>query len=484
MEESYVETKVEVLENNLTKVTVSFDAKDISARIRAEYKEAAEKYNFPGFRRGKAPRQIIDNALGKDAVRGTVTDSLINDSYPLAVDACDLYPIGQPRIEAAELVVDGQPYEFTFTVEVKPVFELTSYEPVSIEVPSEEVTEAEIDEQVDGFREHYFVFVDADDDVDVKSNSRVRLSMKALDENGEAIEGLADESREYSLGAGLMPAEFDARLVGLKKGENVAFTLLMPAEPQAMLVAYADKTSKIDFDITVAAVMKKELPEATDEWVKESIGFAGLQELREALRQSLQQQKSSAMPRIKENAVLKAIEERFEGEPPASMCEDAESTLLQDFFQQLQYTGMTFDAYLAQEGMTAEEFKEDAKRQAVDVAKQDLALDAWARHFDIKATDAEVEAEFMSSGADDPQALMQQWRENGQLYLVREGVTRTKAVIDLINTATITNPGADEVVESEPEEEAEPEPEPEQEAAPAAEPEPAAEEPLEVPAEE
>ena len=448
-----METKVEVLEGNRTQVTVSFDAKDISARIRAGYSEVANKYNFPGFRKGKAPRQIIDNALGKEAVRTNVTDDLVNSTYPLAVDACDLYPIGQPQFTAADLVVDGQPYEYTFTVEVKPVFELTSYEPVAITIPREEVTEEDVDEQVESFRQHYFVFVEGDEDAEVMSNSRVSLNIKATDEAGEAIEGLTDEAREYSLGAGLMPAEFDARLVGLKKGGAVAFTMQMPADPQPMIMAYADKTSKIDFDITVNAVMKKELPEVTDEWVKENIGFAGVEELRRALYQSLQQQKAQVMPRLKENAVLKAIEERFEGEPPASMVEDAESTLLQDFFQQLQYTGQTFDAYLAQEGMTSEEFKEDAKRQALDVAKQDLALDAWARHFDIKATEAEVEAEFMSSGADDPQALMEQWRENGQLFLVREGVTRTKAVLDLINTAIISND--EDVAEPEAETEAE-----------------------------
>ena len=92
-----METKVEALEDNRTKVTVTVDAADIDARIKKTYKDFANKYNFPGFRKGKAPRPIIDNALGAEAVRATVTDDVVNGTYPLAIDDCDLYPIAKPR---------------------------------------------------------------------------------------------------------------------------------------------------------------------------------------------------------------------------------------------------------------------------------------------------------------------------------------------------------------------------------------------------
>lgn len=477
-----METKVEALQDNRTKVTVTFDAKDISTRIREQYKDYANRYNFPGFRKGKAPRQIIDNMLGKDAVRATVTDDLVNNSYPLVIDDCDLYPIGDPEFEETELVEDGQPYEFTFTVEVKPAVELSSYDPVEIELPYEGVTEAEIDEQVENFRQYYFVYEDADDDTEVISNSRVDLNMKATDDAGEPIKALTSESRGYTLGENMMPVEFDARLIGMKKGDKTSFTIVMPSDPQVMIMPYAGKTSKIDFEIELNAVKKKTLPEVTDEWVNKSIGFKDVSQLREALSQSIAQQKSQAMPRIKENAVLNAIEERFEGEVPQALIDEAQSTLLQDFFQQLQSQNMTFDTYLSQQGMTSEEFQEDVAKQAVDVAKQDLALDAWARHFDIAASDEDVEAEFKASGADDPEALMEEWREEGQIHLVREGIVRTKAVLDLIKTAAVTTIGGEEPAEEEaPAEEAaaaEPAAEETEEAAekPAVEEAPAAEE--------
>lgn len=160
--------------------------------------------------------------------------------------------------------------------------------------------------------------------------------------------------------------------------------------------------------------------------------------MRSTIADSIAQQKSAMMPRIKENAVLVAVAERLEGEAPESMREEAETTLIQDFFQQLQSQNMSFDLYLAQQGMTPDQFKEDIKLQAADIATQDLALDAWARHFDMEATEEDVIAEFAKSGAGDPEALKAQWLENGQLHLVRQGIGRTKAVMDLMETAIVT----------------------------------------------
>ena len=119
MEDSYVETKVEALQDNRVKVTVTVDAKDIDARIKKTYKDFAHKYNFPGFRAGKAPRPIIDNALGAEAVPATVTDDVVNETYPLAIDECNLYPVSKPTFaEDMGLVAAGKPFEYSLEVEV------------------------------------------------------------------------------------------------------------------------------------------------------------------------------------------------------------------------------------------------------------------------------------------------------------------------------------------------------------------------------
>ena len=438
MEDSYVETKVEALQDNRTKVTVTIDAKDIDARIKKTYKDFANKYNFPGFRKGKAPRPIIDNALGKEAVRATVTDDVVNGSYPLAIDECNLYPISKPEFDETDLVEGGKPFTFAFTVSVKPELELSGYDPVEIELPAEGASDQDVEDQIEALREHYYTFEDAAAATKVKEDSYIDLAMKATDDKGEEIPSLTTDNRPYGLGAGLFPVEFDEQLVGLKKGQSATFTLDMPADAPIMLSALQGKTEKINFEVEVKVVKKKILPEVNDEWAKDTLGFESVEDLRTRIAETVAQQKADIMPRLKETACLNAVAERLEGEVPEGMCEENEASLIQDFFQQLQAQGMTFDVYLMQQGLTPDQFKADVKQQAADMTKQDLALDAWARHFGMEATGKDVTEEFVKSGVEDPEALQAEWRANGQLHMVRQGILRTKAVKDLMDNAKVS----------------------------------------------
>ncbi len=433
-----METKVEALEDNRVKVTVTVDAKEIDGRIKKTYKDFAYKYSFPGFRRGKAPRPVIDNALGAEAVRATVTDEVVNETYPLVVDESNLYPVAKPEFEDGGLVEPGKPYVFGFTLAVKPELELSSYEAVEVELPAEGATDAEVDEQVESLREHYYTFEDASAATKIKEGGFADLAIKAADDAGEAIESLATESRIYGLGSGLFPEAFDQELVGMKKGQTKSFVIDVPAESSTLLAQVAGKTAKVAFDVEVKTVKTKELPEVTDEWAKDTLGFENVEDLRARIAESIAQQKADVLPRMKENACLAVLSERLEGEVPQAMAEDSETSLLQDFFQQLQRQNMSFDTYLMQQGITSDQFKEDVKQQALDMAKQDLALDAWARHFELLATDADVAAEFEKSGAEDPKALQEEWRKNGQLHLLREGIMRSNAMRDVMDKAQVT----------------------------------------------
>ena len=440
-----METKVEALQDNRVKVTVTVDAKDIDARIKKTYKDFAHKYNFPGFRAGKAPRPIIDNALGAAAVPATVTDDVVNETYPLAIDGSNLYPVSKPTFdEDMGLVEAGKPFEYSLEVEVKPELELSSYDPVEIEMPAEGVSDAEIDDQIDQLREHYYDYEDAAAATKVKEDSYLDLGMKATDDAGADIESLTTPTRLYGLGTGLFPAEFDAELVGMKKGQKKEFSIDVPAEPTVMTQPLMGKTTKINFEVEVISVKNKVLPEVTDEWAKDTLGFENVADLRSRVAESIEEQKADVLPRIKENQCLSKLADRLQGEAPEAMCEEAETSLLQDFFQQLQRQGMSFDAYLAQQGIKPDQFKEDVKAQAADMTKQDLALDAWARHFGMEVTDEDVAEEFVKSGVEDPKKLQEEWRRNGQLHMVKNGIARTRAAEDVMEKAvvTIVEPGA------------------------------------------
>lgn len=433
-------TAVKPLEDNTIEVTVTVDGKEVDSQIGKAYREFANKYNFPGFRKGKAPRPVIDNALGgPEAVLASVTEAVVNDAYPVVVEEEGLFPVGQPVFDKdMESVVAGEPYTFKFTLAVKPEIELSSYEPVEVELPEAGANDAEIEEQIDYLLDHYGTYEDADDaavsrDEDLSAD----LAMKATDADGAPIEMLESATRLYTLGTGLLSAAFDESILGMKKGETRTFTLDIPADEGAILLQ--DEAGKtVTFEVTVNGVQKRVKPAFTDEWVKETLGLEDMAELRKNVADSMEKQKADIIPRLKENAVGTALAERFDGEAPEGMVEQEEATLLQDFFTQLQRQGVGFDAWLAAQGLTSDGFKEDVKLQAADNAKQQLALDAWARHKGITASPEEITAEFVKANVPDPAGLEKEWRESGRLFMIREGIVRAKAMKDAMETAIVT----------------------------------------------
>ncbi len=435
-----METKVEVLEDNRVKVTVTVDEKVVTDRVKKQYKDFANQYTFPGFRKGKAPRQVIDNRLGKDAVAATVTDDIVNGHYPKAIEAAGIYPVGDPDFgeDQMELVKDKQAYTFAFEIGTKPTPELSSYDPVEIEMPHEGATDEQIDEEIDALLDHYYEIVDAPANTKVKEDKFVDMKITATDDNGANIESITSESTQYGIGSGLYPKAFDDELIGLKKGDTKQFTMDLPADPTAMTASLMGKTQAINFDIEILQVKKKKLPELTDEWVMQKIGVESVEELRKEMAEEIESAQESSFPRMKENRVLLALADRLVGEVPANLVEESEATLLQDFFQQLQRGGLTLDAYLQQAGITSQQFRDDVKQQAEDMTKQDLALDAYAAHAGIEATDEDIVEEFRNAGASDPENLMQQWKDNGQMYLVRQGILRQKAAKELVESAIVT----------------------------------------------
>lgn len=439
--------KVEALENNQVKLSFEVDAADVDARIKRTYRQFAKRYNFPGFRPGKAPRPVIDNMLGAEAVRTTVTEDLVNEVYPQALEENNLVPLQRPDYEyELDLVEDKKPFNFTATIQVKPEYELTSYEPVEVEIPSTAATDEEVDAQIEELRNYYHDFKDANANTKVKPGEFVEFTLAVTDEEGNDVAALSAENRLYELGQGVYPASFDAELIGLKEGGEKSFDLDL-TEDDSMVVTTLENKGKFHFDVKIDAIKRKILPEVTEEWATETFGFESLEDMRTKIGESIKSQKDQNAPRRKENECLFAVAERVEGELPEAMVEREETQLLQNFYGQLSRMGLTFDQYLKTMEITPDQFKEDNKKQAADIVRQDLALDAWARHFEIEATEEEVHDEFARADLDDPAAVEAEWRKEGRLPMIRESIRRSKAIRDLVEKAKVT-----EVVEAKVEE--------------------------------
>ena len=434
-----MKTQVEVLPDNQAKLVITVEAAEVNKRIKKTYKDFAHKYNFPGFRAGKAPRPVIDNALGNLAVAATVTEELVHETYPLAVDENNLFTIGQPKIEEEDLIAhEGEDLVYTAVVDLTPEFELSSYEPVEIELPIKEATDKEVEDQIEQLREYYFEFKESGPTAKVKKINFVELTISAKDAEGNEIEALNADHRLYEMGSGLFPAAFDEELIGLKKANDKEFSIDLAEEPSMLSTSLGDKAGVVTFNVTVEAIKTKVLPEVTDEWVKEVIGFEDVEDLKKNVKETIEAQKLGLVARMKESQCLYALQERLEGEAPEALCEEEERNALQNFFTQLQEQGMTLDVWMAQQGITADQFKEDIKHQAKDIATQDLAIDAWARHANIEVTDEDVKNEFKQYAGDKAAEFEAEWRANGQIHMLRRSIARTRAVAEIMDSAVVT----------------------------------------------
>ena len=441
-----MKTNVEALEGDQIRLTVTIEKEEIDSRISKTYKDFARKYKFPGFRPGKAPRPVVDSVLGREAVLATVTDEATNEFFPLALDAEDLIPIDDPHFEnELDLVKEHEDFVISATMTLPPTFELSSYEPVDIKLPSEEPTEAEIDERLEVLREYYYELEDADTDEVIGPRGCAELSLDVKDDKGNQVNVLSTDHRMYELGMGLYPPELDEALEGLKTGDEKTVEVDLGSSVGALLTrALEGNPESLTIGVTVHQVKKKVLPEITEEFATEKAGFKSLEEMRRNTKDNIARERKELEARLKENACLYELADRLQGEAPEQMCADERRSLMTGFFNQITQQGITFDAYLNQRGITNEQFQEDLKRQAKDVVLQNLALDAYARKHNVEVTEEQIDREFEQSGAEDVAALKADWIANGRIRMLRQSLRRANAVDKLMEEATVERVTAEE----------------------------------------
>lgn len=415
-------TASDVQDAKLT-ATVTIPAADVDAAIKKAYKDAANKYRFPGFRAGRAPRPVIDNMLGKEATLAQATNDILAANEPAVLNELDIVPLKEGDYKELDLVKDHEDYTYTVTFSLRQSVELNSYEPVEIEMPPAEVTEGEIDAQIEMLMGYHATFEEVDRPV--QNDDYVTASVKDV----KGATRFAGENRMFVVGSENFPTEVNEGLVGMKKDES----------KEISWTPMGDNAEEATIEVTINNVKERKLPELTDEFVKENFGFDTIAAMRDGVKEELEGDKTSKLPGLKENRAVAALAERLELE---KVDEDYEqsvfSELGQTFLQNLSSRGMTLDVWLQASGLTSEAFIADLHRQANDVARESLALDALARHLEIEVSDEDVDKEFVDAGVEDVEASKAQFVADGRMPAVRDSIRRSKAVDWLVENAKVT----------------------------------------------
>lgn len=418
---------------------VSVPADDVDAAIAQAYKDIAHKYNFQGFRRGHAPRPVIDGIMGKESVLAQATNEMLNQVEPLLLEELDVTPVGRVNFgEDPDLAVQGTDYVVDATVGVRPACELESYDAPQINMPPDEATEAEVDWQINQLLSYQVSYEDLEEDRAVVEGDLVSVDIEDVEGAGH----LAGTNRMLQLDGNQVPAELQAGIVGMKKGETKEITWTHEHEHE-----HEGETHSHTFTVkvTLNSIKKAVAPELDDE-VAKKFGFDTVDAFREAVKEEVEGDKKTSLPNLKEDRVVEAVGKLLKLETvPEDYQNEIFNELATEFLNQLQRQNMSLDMYLGARGVKADDFIADLHVQAEERARQSLALDAVAAKLGLEATDEDIAKEFERSGVEDVAASVDEWRGEGRLPAIRDSIRRTKALDWLVENAKVNV--VDEVAE-------------------------------------
>ena len=379
--------KTEDLGKNSFKLTIEVSAEEFEKACERAFQKNKGRIQLQGFRKGKAPRALIEKVYGAGVFYEDAANDLIESEYPKAADESGLEIVSRPEIDV-EQIEKGKSFIFTATVAVKPEVELGTYKGVEIDKVDAEVTEEEVNAELDKAREQNSRTITVDDRA-VQSGDIVNLNYCGT-VDGVAFEGGTADEYNLTIGSGSFIPGFEDQLIGANVGADVDVNVTFPAEYHAEELAGKAAV----FACHINSISVKELPEADDEFAQEVSDFDTIDEYKADLKAKLEESKAKEVKTAKENAVIDAIIEGAKMDIPTAMIDSQKRQMAEDFAQRLQYQGLSLDQYFKFTGLTAEKFLEQMEPQAVKRIQSRLVLEAIVKAENIEASDEDIEKEF------------------------------------------------------------------------------------------
>ncbi len=376
-------TSVEKKEKSTVELTIQVEADVFEAAIQKVYLKNRGRINVPGFRKGKAPRKIIEGMYGT----GVFYEDAINECYPAAYEQAvkeqGLDDVGYPKMEIVEAGKEG--FTFKALVSVRPEVKLGEYKGLTAPKEKVEVTEEDIDGELKPYIDRATRLVSVKRKA--KKGDTAVIDFEGFD-NGTPFEGGKGENYDLKLGSGAFVPGFEEQVVGMKAGEEKDIDITFPEDYHADLAGKA-----VVFHVKVNEVKESQAPEVDDEFAKDVSEFDTLADFRKDLGEKLQQRKEAQAKSDFENAVLEQLVENMECEIPDGMVEAQTDRLMDDYAMRLQSQGIPMDQYMSMMGMTPEVMRASAKPAALKQVQVELALTAVAKAEGIEVSDEECEAE-------------------------------------------------------------------------------------------
>ena len=378
--------QVEKLEKNMAKLTIEVPAEELEKAMQNAYLRAKNRITIPGFRKGKAPRKMIEQMYGKGIFLEDAANALIPEQYSKALEECDLEIVSQPEIDVTQ-IEPGKAFIFTAEVAVKPEVTLGEYKGLEVPKSETEVTDEEIEAELKKEQEKNSRTITVED-CGAENGDIATIDFEGF-VDGTAFEGGKGTDYPLTLGSGSFIPGFEDQLVGAKAGDHVEVNVTFPEEYQSKDLAGKAAVFQCD----VKKVETKELPELDDDFAQDVSEFDTLAEYKEDIKKNLTERKEREARTAKENAAVDKAIENAQMEIPDAMIETQISQMLDDFSRRMQSQGLTMEQYMQFTGMTADKMREEMKPQALKRIQTRLVLEKIAETENIQPSEEEVNEE-------------------------------------------------------------------------------------------
>lgn len=411
------------------KLTVQVDEVDLEPAIDAAWKDIAKEVRIPGFRPGRAPRSLLEKQFGPDYARSEALSRALPEFYSEAVITHDVDVIAQPELDITEGRESGD-VTFVAVVGIRPTVLVAGYGSLRVEVPSPEVPDEEIVEQIDRLRAQYGELEAVERPA--RDGDYVTIDIHGT-QDGEEVDGLTADDYLYAVGSGMIATEFDEHLTGAKAGDILEFSADHPDPDESV----------VDFRILVKDVKERVLPELTDDWVAEASELSTVDELREDTRSRLAEARERQTRSAVRSLVGTELAKLVDDEIPESLVSAEMQMRLQNMIMRLQQQGIGLDDYLRVTGQEPEEFTTSLREAAEEGVKVDLAIRAVVTAEGLDPADEDVDEVIVDMVGDADitlDAAREQLRSNGQLSAIRSDLAAERAVTWLVEHAEVVDP--------------------------------------------
>ncbi len=380
--------KVETNEKNIVTLEFEVSAEAFEAAMQKAYIKNVKSFNIPGFRKGKAPRKIIEKMYSPAVFYDDAINFVFPEAYENAIQEAGIEPVDRPEVDIKQFPEEGKNLILTAKVTVKPEVTLGKLDKIAVEVPSYPVAKKDVDAELENMRKQNARIIPVEDRASQLGDTVVIDYEGFCD--GVAFDGGKAEGHSLKLGSGQFIPGFEDQLVGKNAGEDTEVNVTFPTEYHAENLAGKAAT----FKVKVHEIKAEELPELDDEFAKDVSEFETLKELRDDINKKLKDTAEKRAKQELENNVIDFVISKMKVEIPEVMYENRIDDMVRDFEMRLSYQGMSVEKYLQFSGMDMATFRAQFKEQAEKQVQGMLALEAVAKQQKIEATDGEVDAEY------------------------------------------------------------------------------------------